>query len=65
MSGNSNVLLQFQAKLNENSSTFFIIWKFLQPGKYKPVYKSEVKNNSGPWKEFSLDMFSLNSNELD
>ena len=36
----------------------------MMPGKYKPVYKSEVKNNSS-WKEFKLDMFSLCSNELD
>ena len=65
MTANSNVVLTFKTKLSEQSGTFFIIWKFLAPGKYKPVYKSEVKSSNSPWKEFHLDMFSLCTNEDD
>ena len=34
-------VLQFNGQLASNSS-FFIIWKSMSPGKYKPVYKSEA-----------------------
>ena len=60
--------MQFKGQLSDCSSIFFIIWKFLSPGKYKPIYKSEVigtKSGRQSWNGFQLDMFSLCSDELE
>ncbi len=47
---------------------FFIVQKFLSPGHYIPVYKSELKTISGrsfPWAKFSLLTSTLCKEEDD
>ena len=36
-----NALITLEGQVNSSNDVFFIIWKFMTPGKYKPVYKSE------------------------
>lgn len=36
------MLAKIKGNIDEINPVFFIIWKFLSPGQYKPVYKSEI-----------------------
>jgi hypothetical protein len=47
---------------------FFLVWKQLSPGKYKPVYKSEIKSadrGKQTWNEFTSDLHNLCSDDKD
>jgi len=53
---------------SESGPILFLIWKFLSPGKYKPVYKSEIKSQERGkqnWNEFSSDLHNLCSDDKD
>lgn len=53
---------KFQGEISDSGYLFFIVWKQLSPGKYKPVYKSEIKpQNRGrqDWNEFKIDTQTL------
>lgn len=36
-------LILLEGEISGGAYVFFIVWKQLSPGKYKPVYKSEIK----------------------
>ena len=43
--GAQTAVIKLQGNISsESGPIFFILWKFLSPGKYKPVYKSEIKS---------------------
>lgn len=43
--GSQTAVIKLQGFITqETGPVFFIVWKFLSPGKYKPVYKSEIKS---------------------
>jgi len=39
---NETVTIKLAADFYDPGKIFFIIWKFVSPGKYSPVYKSEI-----------------------
>ena len=44
MGSNSKTInLKLKGKIDDSGSVFFLVWKQLMPNKYKPVYKSEIK----------------------
>mmetsp|Transcript_980 Transcript_980/g.1756 ORF Transcript_980/g.1756 Transcript_980/m.1756 type:complete len:103 (+) Transcript_980:558-866(+) len=52
------VVVQLKGSLSTRDYVFFIIWKFMGPNKYKPVYKSEIKQQERGhqnWNEFKID----------
>jgi hypothetical protein len=38
------VTLKLAGTINDYGKLFFIIWKLISPGKYSPVYKSEIQS---------------------
>lgn len=36
-----SAILKFKTRFTQSDEIFYILWKELQPGKYKPIYKSE------------------------
>lgn len=48
--GGQTALIQFSGAFGIQGDVFFIMWKQLQPGKWKPVYKSAAApNRKGAW----------------
>lgn len=43
MSAGQLCCMQLKGSLNDSGYLFYIIWKQLSPGKYKPVFKSEIQ----------------------
>ena len=41
-SSNETITLKLAGSINDYGKLFFIIWKVISPGKYTPVYKSEI-----------------------
>lgn len=43
--GSQTAVIKLEGNISQESGpVFFIMWKFMSPGKYKPVYKSEIKS---------------------
>ena len=36
-------IMRIDGTISDSSQIFFLMWKWLSPGQYKPVYKSELK----------------------
>jgi hypothetical protein len=39
--GGATAVMKFTGQFNKSTEIFFIIWKQISPGNFKPVYKSE------------------------
>lgn len=50
--GGQTALLKFHGQFKTSSEVFYIIWKELSPGKWKPVYKSEAQVKQGGQHKF-------------
>ena len=65
--GSQTAVIKIQGSITQESGpVFFILWKFLSPGKYKPVYKSEIKSQERGkqnWNEISLDLHTICSDD--
>ena len=65
--GGQTALIQFAGKFKVKGDIFFILWKQLSPGKWKPVYKSAAAPNrkgNWAWHEALLNTnFLCNGNE--
>lgn len=58
--------MKINGEIQSSGPVFFIIWKFLQPGQYKPVFKSEIKHQQRgiqDWNEVQLDTQTLCNND--
>ena len=56
--GGQTALIQFQGQFAVQGDIFFILWKFMSKGKWKPVFKSAASpklNNKHTWKETVLN----------
>ena len=59
---NQLLLIQLKGNLQTRDYVFFILWKQLSPGQYKPVYKSEIKiaeRGHQNWNQFKIDTQTL------
>lgn len=45
--GGQTVIMMLHGQFNTGSEVFYIVWKQLSPGKWKPVYKSEAQVKQG------------------
>ena len=66
-SGSQTAMVKLEGFITqETGPVFYIVWKFLSPGKFKPVYKSEIKSQDRGkqnWNEFSIDLHNLCSDD--
>ena len=50
--------IKFNGRVSASNPVFYVVWKLLASGSYKPVYKSEMKKpvkGIYDWSEFKID----------
>ena len=58
--GGNTAILKFIGQFKTSSEVFYIIWKELSPGKWKPIYKSESQIKQGAGHRFREAVLNTN-----
>ena len=67
-SGNKSAIFNIDGQCEKSSMNFIIVWKWLSPGQYRPIFKSECKPQQkglNDWNEFIIDTMTLCNNDDD